>query len=49
MNYHFTTTKAHITRNGGTVHEVTIDDVLDVDSTPAVQRKHRYLQIAGSY
>ncbi|MDL2252615.1 tryptophanase [Ruminococcaceae bacterium OttesenSCG-928-I18] len=33
MNYHFTTTKAHITRLGGTVHEVTTDEVLNVDST----------------
>ncbi len=29
MNYHFTTTKAHITRLGGTVVEVVGDDALD--------------------
>ena len=26
MNYHFTTTKAHITLNGGTVEELIIDE-----------------------
>ncbi len=32
MNYHFTTTKAHIVENGGTVEEVYIDEALEVDS-----------------
>lgn len=32
MNYHFTTTKAHITRLGGTVEEVISDDGLAVTS-----------------
>ena len=33
MNYHFTTTKAHITLNGGTVEEVVIDEALVLNST----------------
>lgn len=33
MNYHFTTTKAHIMRNGGTVIEVTRDDATEITST----------------
>jgi tryptophanase len=32
MNYHFTTTKAHITLNGGTVEEIIIDEGLEVNS-----------------
>ncbi len=32
MNYHFTTTKSHITLNGGTVIEVFIDEALKVES-----------------
>ena len=32
MNYHFTTTKAHITLNGGTVEELVIDEGLEVSS-----------------
>jgi tyrosine phenol-lyase len=32
MNYHFTTTKAHITLNGGTVEELVIDEGLKVSS-----------------
>lgn len=32
MNYHFTTTKSHITLNGGTVEEIIIDEGLDVTS-----------------
>ncbi|MHB8124600.1 MAG: tryptophanase [Desulfitobacteriaceae bacterium] len=32
MNYHFTTTKAHITLNGGSVEEVIIDEGLEVNS-----------------
>jgi len=33
MNYHFTTTKAHITINGGIVEELVIDEGLEVTST----------------
>jgi len=33
MNYHFTTTKAHIVLNGGVVEEVVIDEGLEVTST----------------
>lgn len=33
MNYHFTTTKAHITLNGGTVEEIIIDEGLNPTST----------------
>jgi len=33
MNYHFTTTKAHITLNGGSVEEIIIDEGLRVNST----------------
>ncbi len=32
MNYHFTTTKAHIVLNGGTVEEIVIDEGLNIDS-----------------
>jgi Tryptophanase len=32
MNYHFTTTKAHITLNGGSVEEIIIDEGLEVNS-----------------
>lgn len=32
MNYHFTTTKAHIVLNGGTVEEIVIDEALNVQS-----------------
>lgn len=32
MNYHFTTTKAHITLNGGTVEEIFIDEALNLTS-----------------
>ncbi|MDY0073082.1 MAG: tryptophanase, partial [Thauera sp.] len=32
MNYHFTTTKAHITLNGGTVEEIVADEGLEVTS-----------------
>lgn len=32
MNYHFTTTKAHIVLNGGKVEELVIDEGLDVNS-----------------
>ena len=32
MNYHFTTTKAHITLNGGTVEEILTDDGLKIQS-----------------
>jgi len=32
MNYHFTTVKAHITMNGGTVDEITIDEGLKTTS-----------------
>jgi tryptophanase len=32
MNYHFTTTKEHITRNGGTVEELVIDEGLNIES-----------------
>ena len=32
MNYHFTTTKAHITRLGGTVHETLAPEGLAIDS-----------------
>ncbi len=32
MNYHFTTTKAHITLNGGTVEELIIDEGLKTTS-----------------
>lgn len=33
MNYHFTTTKAHITVNGGKVEEIFIDEALNLTST----------------
>jgi tyrosine phenol-lyase len=33
MNYHFTTTKAHMELNGGTVHEIYEDDALQIKST----------------
>lgn len=32
MNYHFTTSKAHITINGGTVKEIFIDEALELTS-----------------
>lgn len=32
MNYHFTTTKAHITLNGGTVEELIIDEGIQISS-----------------
>jgi len=32
MNYHFTTTKAHIERNGGTIHEILTDEALKIKS-----------------
>jgi len=32
MNYHFTTTKAHIVLNGGRVEEIFMDEALNVDS-----------------
>ncbi len=32
MNYHFTTTKAHIEINGGTLHEIYGDDALQIKS-----------------
>jgi tyrosine phenol-lyase len=32
MNYHFTTTKSHITLNGGRVEEIYIDEALEVTS-----------------
>jgi len=32
MNYHFTTTKAHITLNGGTVEEIYGDVALETTS-----------------
>ena len=32
MNYHFTTTKAHITRLGGSVEEVVIDEGIEIES-----------------
>lgn len=33
MNFHFTTTKAHITRKGGSVEEILIDEGLNINST----------------
>jgi tyrosine phenol-lyase len=33
MNYHFTTTKAHITLNGGTVEEIPTSEALNLTST----------------
>ncbi len=33
MNYHFTTTKAHIVENGGTVEEIYNDEALKINST----------------
>ena len=33
MNYHFTTTKAHIVLNGGKVEEIFIDEALNINST----------------
>lgn len=33
MNYHFTTTKAHIVLNGGSIEEIVIDEGLNVSST----------------
>ncbi|MFP4016286.1 MAG: tryptophanase [Halanaerobiales bacterium] len=32
MNYHFTTTKAHIVENGGKVEEIYLDEALNIDS-----------------
>jgi tyrosine phenol-lyase len=32
MNYHFTTTKAHIVLNGGTVEEIFMDEALNINS-----------------
>lgn len=32
MNYHFTTTKAHIVLNGGSVEEIPIDEALNINS-----------------
>jgi tyrosine phenol-lyase len=32
MNYHFTTTKAHIVLNGGSVEEIFIDEALNITS-----------------
>src|SRR5699024_11852676 len=32
MNYHFTTSKAHITLNGGEVEEIFIDEALNLNS-----------------
>src|SRR5699024_9258761 len=32
MNYHFTTSKAHITLNGGIVEEVFVDEALNLSS-----------------
>ena len=32
MNYHFTTTKAHIVMNGGIVEEIVIDEGLNITS-----------------
>jgi len=32
MNYHFTTTKAHIVMNGGSVEEIVIDEGLNINS-----------------
>lgn len=32
MNYHFTTTKAHIAINGGSVEEIFVDEALDITS-----------------
>ncbi|MEA5031582.1 MAG: tryptophanase [Sphaerochaeta sp.] len=32
MNYHFTTTKAHIELNGGTIHEIYTDEALKIKS-----------------
>lgn len=32
MNYHFTTTKAHIVLNGGIVEEIFLDEALNIDS-----------------
>ena len=33
MNYHFTTTKAHIVANGGKVEEIYIDEALNIESS----------------
>ena len=33
MNYHFTTTRAHIERNGGSVVELFLPEALNLDST----------------
>lgn len=33
MNYHFTTTKAHIVLNGGVVEEIFVDEALQVESS----------------
>lgn len=33
MNYHFTTTKAHIVLNGGSIEEIVIDEGIEVTST----------------
>ena len=57
MNYHFTTTKAHIELNGGTLHEIYTDEALkvksdclfkgnlDVDKLRALIQKHGVARI----
>ena len=37
MNYHFTTTKAHIELNGGTLHEIYTDEALKIKSSHPFQ------------
>ena len=48
MNYHFTTTKAHITLDGGRVEEIYTDEALQVDSHVPVQGQHGPPQAAGT-
>ena len=49
MNYHFTTTKAHIEINGGTVLEIYTDEALKVKSKPSLQRQHGHRQAEGDH
>ena len=49
MNYHFTTTKAHICVNGGAVDEIIIDEGLEVTSTQSVQGQHGHRQAGGGH
>ncbi len=42
MNYHFTTTKAHIELPGGTIDEIFTEEGLKIKSTSPVQGQYRH-------